>query len=262
MAHTVNDHHINNYRLKNAEFDVIHYPYVAEQAFFDPIRRGDLAALEKALEAPHFASFGKYTGSSLNGTVGLMSANPEKQAEYSAVLAVTMAARAAIDGGLDPEDAYDMNDLYLQQISLFSEYGRNIEEYSEIVLNALRSITSAVVRGLHARVTSIHVRDVKNYISKNLGNELTVRELAQLVGVTPNYLSAVFCKEEGKTISAYILDARLEAAAHMLRFTDLSLSAIAEYTGFHSLSYFCAQFKKKAGVTPARYRKHFHVSGL
>ena len=56
------------------------------------------------------------------------------------------------------------------------------------------------------------------------------------------------------TITEYLLEYRLSKAAELLETSGLSITEIAEKTGFCDVSYFIKKFKEKTGITPSTYR--------
>ena len=83
-------------------------------------------------------------------------------------------------------------------------------------------------------------------------------ELSVVTGLNESYLSRLFKKETGLTVTDYILRKKIETAENMLKFSEYSPSQIAFMLGFPSQSYFTAAFKKISGTTPKKYRDgHF-----
>ena len=81
-----------------------------------------------------------------------------------------------------------------------------------------------------------------------------VQYLAKRIQCSPNYLSALFSKEVGQTISQYLLQTRLGMAKQLFNSSEKSVAQIAQTCGFSSTSYFIAQFKRMEGCTPKAYR--------
>jgi AraC-like DNA-binding protein len=96
-----------------------------------------------------------------------------------------------------------------------------------------------------------------DYIYDYLHTKLSLSQLAKAAGLSPSYLSRLFHKETGMTISEYITRKRVEAAENMLKFSDHSCIEISNYLCFSSESHFIQVFKKQTGYTPREYRKHF-----
>ena len=83
----------------------------------------------------------------------------------------------------------------------------------------------------------------------------TLEEIAEYAGLAPAYLSDLFHKETGLTLSSYLLRRRLEAAKNMLRYSDQKIAEIAEILAFSNASHFHRAFKKETGQTPRQYRR-------
>ena len=93
------------------------------------------------------------------------------------------------------------------------------------------------------------------YIDQNLYSQLTVREIAEHLGYSPEYLTTLFREKTGKTLYAFISGEKIQEARTLLLCTRQSLTSIASALGYHSLSHFSKAFKKAEGFTPSRYRE-------
>ncbi|MNC38961.1 HTH-type transcriptional regulator YesS [compost metagenome] len=88
------------------------------------------------------------------------------------------------------------------------------------------------------------------YIQDNLQRDLTRDDIAALVSRNPAYLSRLFRKETGMSLSEYITQQRIERAKTLLVETDGKISSIAEGLGYLHFSYFAKLFRKLTGLTP------------
>ncbi len=104
---------------------------------------------------------------------------------------------------------------------------------------------------------SKEVSDVIRYIDDNYKRELTLAELAEVVHVSPNYLSSLFKKEAGINYADYLLQYRIDRAKELLLGTFSKTYEIAEQTGFANQSYFSRAFKKLTGMGPKEYRREW-----
>jgi len=100
-----------------------------------------------------------------------------------------------------------------------------------------------------------HLDRVKKYISHQMDHEITLDELADFANFNKYYLCRMFKKAFGMTPVQYHLSVRLEKAKQLIQFTSLTLSDIAEKTGFQSIHAFSRAFRKQEGVAPSYYRK-------
>lgn len=98
------------------------------------------------------------------------------------------------------------------------------------------------------------VRKAITYIRIHLADQLTLAGIAKGIRVSPSYLSRLFNRETGDSISNYITKARVEKAAGLLSFSGMSIQNIAFYVGFGDLNYFSRCFKKYKRMTPTEYR--------
>jgi two-component system response regulator YesN len=102
------------------------------------------------------------------------------------------------------------------------------------------------------------VRNARSYIDENyMKSELSLTTVASAVGISPTYLSALFKKETGGTLTDFILGEKTEEAKRLLRYSDRTLSAVSEYLGFSSPGHFSRVFRKYAGTTPNEYRERY-----
>ncbi|MFD0693045.1 helix-turn-helix domain-containing protein [Paenibacillus sp. GCM10027628] len=100
------------------------------------------------------------------------------------------------------------------------------------------------------------VEKVKQFIGEHIGQQSLSREdIANAVYLNPDYLTRVFKKETGSSLSDYLQHQRIELAKHLLMKSEQPVSDIALTAGYSNLSYFSTIFKKAVGLTPADYRK-------
>lgn len=103
-------------------------------------------------------------------------------------------------------------------------------------------------------VSSTVVTKIRQYIRSRPSEEITRDELAAHVYLNPAYLSRLFKKETGLSISDVIIQERLQKAKHLLEETEYKITDIAEQVGYTSLGSFSNLFKRVVGVTPQQYR--------
>ena len=104
---------------------------------------------------------------------------------------------------------------------------------------------------------SKRILKVKNYIDDHYKDDLSLEQLADLVGMTPTAFSRYFKQRTSKNISEYIVDIRLGHAARMLIDTADSVSTICWRTGFNTLSNFNRLFRKRKGCNPTEFREKY-----
>ena len=98
------------------------------------------------------------------------------------------------------------------------------------------------------------IETVKQYIYTHYGEEIGVDQLADIVYLTPSYLSALFKKETGQNLSKFIKQYRMEKAKDMLENTNKKIVTISSETGYANVSYFCQSFREYFGISPQKFR--------
>jgi AraC family transcriptional regulator len=109
---------------------------------------------------------------------------------------------------------------------------------------------SEIVRG---HLSSAQCQKLRTHIRENLSGELSLVELATLVGLGPRYFSTLFRRAFGSTPHKYVMQQRLAEGARLLTSQALEISEVAVRVGFCSQSHFTAAFRQAYGVTPRRY---------
>lgn len=99
------------------------------------------------------------------------------------------------------------------------------------------------------------------YIAEHLHEEgLSREQIAASVYLNPAYLSRLFKRETGLSLTDYIVSQRIDTAKALLIEGASKISNIAEATGYSHLSYFAKSFKRMVGMTPQEFRKQFHAT--
>lgn len=97
--------------------------------------------------------------------------------------------------------------------------------------------------------------ELLQYIDRNYGKKLTLTELAAVACMHPNYLCTCFHRKMHMSLFDYINRVRLQHAFEYFRQGSMTLSEIAEKTGFSSIQTFSKNFRKIYGVPPRSYIK-------
>lgn len=99
------------------------------------------------------------------------------------------------------------------------------------------------------------IAKIQSYVQEHMDEELGRDEIARAVYRNPAYLSRLFRKETGMSLTDYIAQAKIERAKRLLESSNDKISNIAEGLGYTHFSYFAKLFKKVTGLTPQDYRK-------
>lgn len=236
---------IQKYMLERSENQDAHISYQEEQSLLNLIRTGNLEALQESKGSPEDLQ-----------RLGRMSDSPLKQLEYACCSFVTLATRAAVEGGLDADTAYSISDVYLQRLAKCQTAAHILSLLEEVKFGFARA-----VRGARQEKTRIsYLEQAKNYIATHLNREFALKDMAKEIGINPSYLSRKFKEYESMGIAEYTRRQRVQAARNMLKYSDADISAIAQYLCFHSQSYFGAVFREYTGLSPGKYREQEKVT--
>ena len=104
------------------------------------------------------------------------------------------------------------------------------------------------------KIPNLFVQKAADYIKLNYSEKISIKEIADQLYLSPNYLSELFKKHTGKTISEYLTEYRLEKACQLLDHAEYRVGDVSGMVGIHDGRYFSDMFKKKYGMTPTEYR--------
>lgn len=103
---------------------------------------------------------------------------------------------------------------------------------------------------------------VKQFVKKNLKEDLSLTWISQQMHYNPSYISRLFKQLEGRNLSEYILEEKMAYAAKRLETGEDTVAAVALSVGYESPQYFSVVFKKHTGMTPGEYRHRFRQAVL
>lgn len=112
-----------------------------------------------------------------------------------------------------------------------------------------------MVRSNSTKGYSPVIQKVMNYIFVNLEDDLSLQRIAAELSMNKSYLSTLFKKEMGSTLTDYVNQSRIKRAIYLLNTEDMPIQEIAQRCGIPNLSYFTRIFKKEKNMTPSQYRE-------
>ena len=223
--------------------------YPAELSFYTAIKTGDTNKVREYMTPSIIKKEG----------LGTLSDHPLQNLKYHLVITIAMSARYCIEGGMDLSEAYGLSDLYIQN----ADRCKTPAEIEALHRDACLDYTGRMRLLRKRRVRNTRVAKCVDYIYDHLHTRITVAQLADHTGLDPSYLSRLFKKESGVTITEYIRTQKIETAKNMLAYSDYGSAQIASVLAFPSQSYFSEIFRKHTGMTPLHYRKaHARETGL
>lgn len=147
-----------------------------------------------------------------------------------------------------------------------SEIMRNIEFDSMEVtakkyfLDDSKKLSEIMNEKSNINSNSTVIRLAKDYIINNFNKNITLKDVAEEVFLSQNYLSELFKKETGEGFYDFISRYRIRKAKEILITTNLKIYEVAERVGYNDSITFGRAFKKLTGVTPNSYRNDSNIS--
>jgi len=220
--------------------DIYHHTYQEEVKTMDYIREGNLEEVVGAVEL-------------LASTAGKLSENEIRNERNLGICSITLATRAAIEGGAAPAKAYKLSDLYINKI----DQCKRMTEIFEYRKRSLYDFAKLVVEEREKRANSRYTEQCKEYIRKYYHQKICIPDIVEALGVSESHLSRIFKKETGESIQKYSMHMRIERAENLLKYSEASLTEISEYLCFSSQSHFGKVFKVYKNMTPKQYRDYY-----
>ena len=223
--------------------DIYHHTYQEEVKTMDYIREGNLEEVVGAVEL-------------LASTAGKLSENEIRNERNLGICSITLATRAAIEGGAVPAKAYKLSDLYINKI----DQCKRMTEIFEYRKRSLYDFAKLVVEERAKRANSRYTEQCKEYIREYYHQKIYISDIAKALGISESHLSRIFKKETGESIQEYSMHMRIERAENLLKYSEASLTEISEYLCFSSQSHFGKVFKVHKNMTPKQYRDYYKSS--
>ena len=139
---------------------------------------------------------------------------------------------------------------HLNSAHLVSEYHANHDLV--MIFNFLAGIAAAKNE---LSFSEARFERTKHYIDEHYFEQITIDQLAGMIGVSKGYFFREFKKRFAVSPLAYQQMIRIEAAKTLLKTTSLQCGDIADRIGFNDPFFFNRVFKKHTGLTPLQYRK-------
>lgn len=183
-------------------------------------------------------------------------ADPIRNMQNYCIIMNTLLRKAVENGSVHP--------FYIDKLS--SDFARKIEQVT--TMDAARKLQKEMghkycllVKNHSMKGYSLLVQKVITTIDTDLTADLTLNVLAGKMNVNASYLSTLFKKETGSTLTDYVNEKRIQHGILLLHSTGLQIQTIASYCGIPDVNYFTKLFKKKVGKTPKEYREIFLKGG-
>lgn len=226
-----------------------HNPYDQEIREFSSIEQGNIEMLQKSLQEDYV------------GKIGTLAKNEIRHMRNRGIVVVTLASRAAIRGGLLPEVAFSMSDVFIQKLEEESDTSvmlNMIHQFEFKYAEMVAELNSPKI-GRPKKNQNPLVDRCKDYIFKHLHEKIRIQNIADELFLNANYLSEIFRQHEGITITEFVLGEKVKLTKNLLSYSPYSYGEIAAYLCFSSQSHLGKVFKQHTGMTLGQYRNQYGV---
>lgn len=176
--------------------------------------------------------------------------DPIRDMKNYCIIINTLFRKSVERGGVHPIHIDSVSSEFAKKIELRS----TVEDIQKLIYEMVK-VYCQLVNKYSVKDYSPTVQKVIVMIESNLSSDLTLSELANTLNINASYLSTVFKKETGKTVTGYVNEKRIELAQELLKTTNLQIQTIAQYCGIVDVHYFTRLFKKTTGVSPKQFRE-------
>ena len=214
--------------------------YRCEKEFMDAVSHGKL----NKLSMPVYISY-------RNASDRILTDSLRNRKNHLITLNVVLRISAE-RGGVHPLHIDRMASSYAKKIETIY----SVEESKRLQSEMIRSYC-LLVKEYSLKKYSYLIGKTLTIISYDLTDDLSLKSLAKKMSVNPTYLSALFKKECGCTLTDYVNNKRVEHAIRLLKNSDKLVGTIAAECGIEDTNYFIRLFKKNTGITPNQYRKQY-----
>lgn len=165
------------------------------------------------------------------------------------IILKTLLRKAAENGGVHPLHIHRLSTHYAKQI----ENAHTIEQSLSLQEEMIRSFCQ-LVKNHSLSKYSYYVGRTITLVQHDLTADLRLKTIAEMLNVNSSYLSSLFHKEYGCTLTEFINRQRIDHSILLLQQSNKSIQEIAAECGMQDVIYFIKLFKKQTGLTPSRYR--------
>ena len=218
--------------------ETIELRYQGEQNLMDAISRGDYTAAKEYLNQ--------------TGSYGLEQrlADTIRDKKNYLIIFNTLCRKAAQYGGVHPVYLDELSSRFAIQLETLHNVSKLDAMQGEMVYKY-----SLLVQNHSTRSYSPVIQKAVDFICLNLKDDLSLSTLADQLSIHKSYLSSLFKRETGTTLTDFVTDRRISHAIYLLNTTNEQIQEIASSCGIPDLSYFTKIFRRKKGMTPTQYRE-------
>lgn len=229
--------------IKSTEINIeeqvdVHTTLEFERLMLELIKKGDVNKLTELFSKASVGIAGKIGNTYLN------------QLKNIFITSATLASRAAIEGGMNEEEALQLSDYYINHCEKLTKADYIINLQYNMIMDFTKKVNSLY----HGNTYTKSVRNAIKYIHDHLNENPSIDDISDAAAMSRSQLSTRFKEETGMTISEFIRKHKIDIAKDLLLHSDMSLLDISITLGFSSQAHFQKVFKEVENITPKDYK--------
>ncbi|MEV6710559.1 AraC family transcriptional regulator [Lentzea sp. NPDC051208] len=138
-------------------------------------------------------------------------------------------------------------------------YREAVPAHLTLLLVGVSRLAADVVGDLRENAEPL-LAEVFDVIERRYPEQLSLREVAAAVSISPGHLTSTVRRRTGRTVQEWITERRMVQARRLLAVTDLPVGDIGRQVGFSDAGYFARTFGKLHGMSPTRWRQFNHLN--
>lgn len=212
--------------------------YAKENAFIQAVSKGLIHEAERFFSASNHIVMEKR----LN--------DPIRELKNNTIILNTLLRKSAEKGNVHPIHLDALSSHFAKEIENSTSYQKIVELHKDMIEKYCLLVKKHSINHY-----SLPIQRAITYIDTDLTADLSLSALSNLLNLSPNYLSALFKKEVGSTLTKYVNTKRIEHAVYLLSSTNMQIQNIAQYCGIPDVNYFTKIFKKVMNKTPSEFKE-------
>ena len=203
-----------------------------------------------------YVSLGNYTKAlaTLNGINEFIMENRAtvriRDYKNYAIILNTLLRKAAEQGSVHPIHIDNLSSSFAKKIEEIPTLEQGTHLYKEM----LRKYC-LLVKKYSTKEYSFFIQKVIARIEADFTADQSLKTHAELLNINPSYLSSLFKKETGITLTEFVNQRRIEHSIFLLNATNMQIQTVALNCGIPDINYFTRLFKKHVGKTPSEYKR-------
>lgn len=217
--------------------EILEKRYEAENLLIHAVSQGLVHKAEMAITSNSFLSLEQRVP------------DPVRDIKNYCIIMNTLLRKGAEQGSVHPLHIDSLSSRFARKIEQLTTPEGGVALQREMIHKYCLLVKNHSMKGF-----SLLVQKVVTRIDSDLTADLSLKTQAKLLNVNASYLSTLFKKETGTTLTDYVNKKRMENAVFLLNSTSMQIQNIAQYCGIPDVNYFTKIFKKYIGKTPKEYR--------